>query len=172
MKRLNNHNKTGSDTGVYFDQGHQMVFPHWHQIQTLTSNNPKVAKYVHSCWTIIISERCRCIFTITQWNTCFHVYCVTCVIVYVHSCWSFRFISVSRSLASITFKWWFPRTIFAGKHFWHSIHAHSWFDTSCIGLLIITICSKTISTLRIFFLQLCSTEKVGRKPRTSWLFWS
>ena len=74
-----------------------------------------------------------------------------------------RFIWVSRSLASITLKWWFPRTIFAGKHFWHSIHAHSWFDTSCIGLLIITICSKT---LMIFFLQLCSTEKVGRKPRT------
>lgn len=34
-----------------------------------------------------------------------------------------RFIWVSRSLASITLKWWFPRTIFAGKHFWHSIQA-------------------------------------------------
>ena len=56
---MNNYNKTGSDTGVYFDQGHQMVFPHWHQIQTLTSNNPKVAKYVHSRWNIINSERCR-----------------------------------------------------------------------------------------------------------------
>ena len=121
MKRLNNHNKTGSDIGVYFDQGIKWYSHTDIKFQTLTSNNPKVAKYVHSCWTIIISERCRCIFTITQWNTCFHVYCVTCVIIYVHSCWSFRFISVSRSLASITFKWWFPRTIFAGKHFWHSI---------------------------------------------------
>ena len=110
---MNNYNKTGSDTGVYFDQGHQMVFPHWHQIPNTDieqSKGRKVCSFPlkhHQFWEM----QGRCIFTITQWNTCFHVYCVTCVIIYVHSCWSFRFISVSRSLASITFKWWFPHNL-------------------------------------------------------------
>ena len=61
MKRLNNHNKTGSDTGVYFDQGHQMVFPHWHQIPNTDieqSKGRKVCSFLlnhHQFW----AERCR-----------------------------------------------------------------------------------------------------------------
>ena len=56
---MNNYNKTGSDTGVYFDQGIKWYSHTDIKFQTLTSNNPKVAKYVHSRWNIINSERCR-----------------------------------------------------------------------------------------------------------------
>ena len=112
---MNNYNKTGSDTGVYFDQGIKwyshtdIKSKHWHRT-------------IQRSQSMFIPVETSSILR-DAGETCFHVYCVLCVIIYVHSCWSFRFISVSRSLASITFKWWFPRTIFAGKHFWHSIQA-------------------------------------------------
>ena len=55
-----------------------MVFPHWHQIPNTDieqSKGRKVCSFPlkhHQFWEM----QGRFIFTITQWNTCFHVYCV------------------------------------------------------------------------------------------------